>query len=122
MDKPGLFGINHTNRDYTLKKTWDKNQFNSSFPASLYCYLASKGISANYLSIFEEKFAHKLISVHLSPIQLLSFVKTVLLKSMTCSTSSLCLGYPTTPYIANNLTAFEVFFKESSQLNLQVSL
>lgn len=60
---PGLFGINNTNRDFTLKKTWGKNQFNSSFPASLCCYLASKDISANYLSIADKKFSHKLISI-----------------------------------------------------------
>ena len=33
--KPNLFGLNNTNRDFSLKETWGKNQFNSSFPASL---------------------------------------------------------------------------------------
>ena len=50
-EQPSLFGLNKTNRDYTKEATWGKNQFNSSFPASLCCYLASKNIEANYLSI-----------------------------------------------------------------------
>ncbi|HIP27198.1 MAG TPA: restriction endonuclease, partial [Flavobacteriaceae bacterium] len=33
--EPSLFGLNKTNRDYTKEATWGKNQFNSSFPASL---------------------------------------------------------------------------------------
>ena len=43
-DKPRLFGIERSNRDYTVADTWGKNQFNSSFPASLACYLHSKGM------------------------------------------------------------------------------
>jgi len=41
---PRLFGLNKTNRNFTQKTSWGKNQFNSSFPASLCCYLASKNI------------------------------------------------------------------------------
>lgn len=48
IDNPRLFGIVHSNRDYTLKDTWGKNQFNSSFPAALACYLHSRGINAIY--------------------------------------------------------------------------
>ncbi len=48
IDKPGLFGITRSNRDYTLKDTWGKNQFNSSFPAALSCYLYSKGLKPVY--------------------------------------------------------------------------
>lgn len=33
---PSLYGLKKTNRDYSKKETWGKNQFNSSFPASLY--------------------------------------------------------------------------------------
>lgn len=47
-DKPRLFGINNSNRDYTNPDTWGKNQFNSSFPAALACYLYSKGLQAVY--------------------------------------------------------------------------
>ena len=45
---PGLFGITHSNRDFSLKDTWGKNQFNSSFPAALACYLYSKELKAFY--------------------------------------------------------------------------
>lgn len=47
-NQPRLFGINHSNRDYTIPDTWEKNQFNSSFPAALACYLHSKGLKAVY--------------------------------------------------------------------------
>ena len=48
-NNPRLFGINHSNRDYSNPETWGKNQFNSSFPAALACYLYSKGLQAVYL-------------------------------------------------------------------------
>lgn len=48
VDNPRLFGIVHSNRDYTLKDTWGKNQFNSSFPTALACYLYYKGLNAVY--------------------------------------------------------------------------
>lgn len=54
--KPSLFGIRKSNRDFTLKETWGKNQFNSSFPVSLCCYLDSKNIDAINLCIQEKKF------------------------------------------------------------------
>ena len=49
--QPHLFGLTHSNRDFTVKDTWGKNQFNSSFPASLCCFLHSIGERANYLAI-----------------------------------------------------------------------
>ena len=48
---PSLFGIEKSNRDFTQKDTWGKNQFNSSFPASLVCYMASRQIKLNYLTL-----------------------------------------------------------------------
>jgi hypothetical protein len=51
--QPSLFGLKNTNRDFTLQETWGKNQFNSSFPAALCCYLFSRGIEANYLSMLD---------------------------------------------------------------------
>lgn len=48
---PGLFGLKNTNRDFTQKETWGKNQFNSSFPAALCCYLHHRNLPANYLHI-----------------------------------------------------------------------
>ncbi len=53
----GLYGLENTNRDFTKKKSWGKNQFNSSFPASLCCYLSSIGEEANYLSIQKGKYS-----------------------------------------------------------------
>ena len=49
--KPGLFAQDHNNssRDYTNPKVWGKNQFNSSFPASLVAYMYSKGIEPVYI-------------------------------------------------------------------------
>ncbi|MCD7721690.1 MAG: HindVP family restriction endonuclease, partial [Prevotellaceae bacterium] len=47
--KPGLFGQKHSSRDYTKPNYWGKNQFNSSFPASLVAYMSSKSIPLVYL-------------------------------------------------------------------------
>ena len=53
MDKskiqPGLFGQKHSSRDYTTAECWGKNQFNSSFPASLVAYMYSKDIKPIYI-------------------------------------------------------------------------
>lgn len=53
---PGLFGIKKSNRNFNDKDNWGKNQFNSSFPASLCCYLHSKGKEAVFLSIKNGSF------------------------------------------------------------------
>lgn len=49
--KPGLFAQDHNNssRDYSNPYFWGKNQFNSSFPASLVAYMSSKNINPVYL-------------------------------------------------------------------------
>lgn len=47
--KPGLFGQKHSSRDYTKVECWGKNQFNSSFPASLVAYMCSKELSPIYI-------------------------------------------------------------------------
>jgi len=49
--KPGLFAQTHGNssRDYSKPYFWGKNQFNSSFPASLVAYMSSKGINPVYI-------------------------------------------------------------------------
>jgi len=52
--KPGLFGIKYSNRDFEQTETWGKNQFNSSFPASLSNFLASKGLDNIYLFLDDE--------------------------------------------------------------------
>ena len=53
VDKPRLYGIKYSNRDFSQKEAWGKNQFNSSFPAALACYLYSKGLSAVYITADE---------------------------------------------------------------------
>ena len=47
--KPGLFGQKHSSRDYTKADSWGKNQFNSSFPASLVAYMYSIGTMPIYI-------------------------------------------------------------------------
>jgi len=52
--KPSLFGLKKSNRDFTNKEYWGKNQFNSSFPAALMCYMYSKGIKPIYISLVDD--------------------------------------------------------------------
>lgn len=47
--KPSLFGQKHSSRDYTKADSWGKNQFNSSFPASLVAYMSHKNIKPVYI-------------------------------------------------------------------------
>lgn len=47
----GLFGQSHSNRDYSSEACWGKNQFNSSFPASLLAYMSSKSMRPVYLKV-----------------------------------------------------------------------
>lgn len=61
--KAGLFGINYSNRDFTQADTWGKNQFNSSFPASLTNFLASKNLDNVYICLDKDlKIEHQKIS------------------------------------------------------------
>ncbi|MDB9496507.1 HindVP family restriction endonuclease [Spirulina major CS-329] len=60
---PRLFGLRSSNRDFSDPKTWGKNQFNSSFPASLCCYLYSQNHNANYLVIQDSQLKHEEISI-----------------------------------------------------------
>ncbi len=52
-EKPSLFGIKHSNRDFSDKDAWGKNQFNSSFPAALSAYLAHKNLENVYIKLNE---------------------------------------------------------------------
>lgn len=47
--KPGLYGIFASNR--TNMDLWGKNQFNSSFPIALACYMRDHGFKAVYLML-----------------------------------------------------------------------
>ncbi|WP_414550405.1 HindVP family restriction endonuclease [Anabaena sp. CCY 0017] len=59
-----LFGLNHSNRDFSQRESWGKNQFNNSFPVSLACYMYSQGLKLNYLTLDEQlKIKHKEIQV-----------------------------------------------------------
>ena len=61
--KPGLFGQKHSNRAYDKGKGWGKNEFNSSFPASLIAYMSSKGLQPVYVCLDKKlNVAHKYIS------------------------------------------------------------
>jgi HindVP restriction endonuclease len=46
---PSLYGITDSNR--TGKHLWGKNEFNSTFPTALACYMQDKGVRAVYLSL-----------------------------------------------------------------------
>ena len=64
MNKPHLFGLTYSNRDFTSKKSWGKNQFNSSFPAALTAYLHSKGLDCKYLILSPKlEVEHKYLKV-----------------------------------------------------------
>lgn len=61
--KPSLFGIKNSNRDFTDKDSWGKNQFNSSFPAALALYLAHKNLENVYIKLNENlEISHDFIS------------------------------------------------------------
>jgi hypothetical protein len=61
--KPSLFGIDNSNRDFSQRDSWGKNQFNSSFPASLACFMASKNMPLKYIKIDKDlKIIHDFIS------------------------------------------------------------
>lgn len=63
IQKAGLFGINHSNRDFTQADTWGKNQFNSSFPVGLTNFLASKNLDNVYICLDKNlKIEHQKIS------------------------------------------------------------
>ncbi|AUT02624.1 restriction endonuclease [Nostoc sp. CENA543] len=61
--QPGLFGLIHSNRDFTQKEAWGKNCFNSSFPASLCSYLYSLNLENVYIKLNSNlKVEHSSIS------------------------------------------------------------
>ncbi|MBW4526830.1 MAG: HindVP family restriction endonuclease [Phormidium tanganyikae FI6-MK23] len=51
---PSLFGIKHSNRNFAQKDNWGKNQFNSSFPASLAAFLETQGFECVYIKLAED--------------------------------------------------------------------
>lgn len=62
VSSPGLFGQKHSSRDYTKEESWGKNQFNSSFPASLVAYMYYKNIKPIYICTTKNnKIEHRYI-------------------------------------------------------------
>jgi HindVP restriction endonuclease len=60
---PRLFGLNHSNRDFSQKKAWGKNCFNSSFPAALCAYLHEQNLDNIYLKLDSDlKVIHSTIN------------------------------------------------------------
>ena len=51
MKKAALYGIANSNRNFADSYYWGKNQFNSSFPLALSCYMRDSNIKANYLKL-----------------------------------------------------------------------
>lgn len=49
--KPTLFGLTHTNRDFSEAQNWGKNIFNNAFPVALSCYMANEAIPYVYLTL-----------------------------------------------------------------------
>jgi hypothetical protein len=49
---PSLYGITHSNRGGD--DLWGKNQFNSTFPTALACYMRDKHIPAVYLTLRDD--------------------------------------------------------------------
>jgi len=51
----GLYGLGNSNRNFSDPYYWGKNQFNSSFPAALACYMRDQGHSAVYIRHVADK-------------------------------------------------------------------
>lgn len=70
--QPSLFGLRNSNRDFNKKESWGKNQFNTSFPAALACYMHYKRLEPAYLVLNSNlQVIHKNTSVadlfHIQP-------------------------------------------------------
>ena len=53
---PSLFGLSssNSNKDFSNRKSWGKNQFNNAFPVALACYMHEKNINPVYLKLSNE--------------------------------------------------------------------
>ncbi len=53
--EPSLFGLaGRSNRDFSLREAWGKNQFNNCFPASLAFYMNREDLAPVYLTLDED--------------------------------------------------------------------
>lgn len=50
-ETPSLYGIKNSNRNFNDPHYWGKNQFNSSFPIALACYMRDLNIPAKYIQM-----------------------------------------------------------------------
>jgi hypothetical protein len=48
---PSLFGITNSNRDFSLRAAWGKNQFNNAFPVALACYMDHLDLKPVFLKV-----------------------------------------------------------------------
>lgn len=55
VEIPSLYGIKNSNRDFSNRYFWGKNQFNSSFPVALCCYMRDMKYGAVLISQRREK-------------------------------------------------------------------
>lgn len=53
--KPALYGLINSNRDFSDQYYWGKNQFNSSFPVALACFMRDLGLKAVYLKLNKKR-------------------------------------------------------------------
>jgi len=53
-ETPSLYGIKNSNRNFNDPHYWGKNQFNSSFPIALACYMRDLEIPAIYIKMNAE--------------------------------------------------------------------
>ncbi len=60
---PHLFGLKNSNRDFRQPEAWGKNQFNSSFPAALCCYMDSMNLPPVYLCLKNGVYQQDYISI-----------------------------------------------------------
>lgn len=51
QNRPALFGLQKSNRDFTKGKSWGKNIFNNAFPIALACYMDARAIEPVYFQL-----------------------------------------------------------------------
>jgi len=61
LTSPSLFGLTKTNsnKDFSKRVAWGKNQFNNAFPVSLSCYAYSKKIEPVYVELNDDMAVSK---------------------------------------------------------------
>lgn len=106
----GLFGLTNSNRDFTQKEAWGKNQFNSSFPAALACYMYSRNIEPIYLKLDE-----KLNTIH-------SNISTYELLGIEPTSENVFFAFESdyTPYqqlVVGNIPRIDLVIQDTSKQN-----